>query len=89
MTATLQQHLSESMGHLFKDHSLWNDSRPTNSFSISTWIERSGLASVAKTCNEELKVMFETSFNAGDVHGSAFMGSSVVCAFRLATDKQS
>ena len=71
------------MGHLFEDHSLWNDPS-TDSLSISTWIERSGLASVAKSCHVKLKAMYESSFVGGEVHGSAFLGSSCVRAFRLA-----
>ena len=72
------------MGHLFEDHSLWNAVPSTDSLSISKWIERSGLASVAKSCHDKLKAILESSFVVGEVHGSAFLGSSCVRAFRLA-----
>jgi hypothetical protein len=75
------------MGHLYEDHSLWIDSPSTDTFSISKWIERSGLAGVAKICHEKLKAMFESSINVGEVHGAAFLGSSAVRALRLATDE--
>jgi len=72
------------MGHLFEDHSLWKNIPSTDSLSISKWIERSGLASVAKSCHDKLKTMYESSVVVGEVHGSAFLGSSCVRAFRLA-----
>jgi proteasome component ECM29 len=71
------------MGHLYEDNSLWN-TQPTESPSISIWIETCGLHLVLRTCAEKLNTILGSSFVVGEVHGAACLGSECVRAFRLA-----
>lgn len=71
------------MGHLYEDNSLWN-TQPTESPSISIWVETCGLHLVLRTCAEKLNTILGSSFVVGEVHGAACLGSECVRAFRLA-----
>ncbi|KAL9182267.1 hypothetical protein ACHAXT_012919 [Thalassiosira profunda] len=78
-----RRQLAEVMGHLYEDHLLWQD-EPTKPLSLASWIESTGLGSIAKTCGEKLATMSEGSFVVGEVHGAAFLGAACVRALRLA-----
>jgi len=81
-SAKARRHFSEVVGHLYEDHALWTDS--PGSFSVSDWIEITGLKNMATICTKTLGTMFEPSFVLGEVHGAAFLGSQCVRALRLA-----
>jgi proteasome component ECM29 len=74
------------MGHLYEDHSLWGN-LSTEPPLISTWIETSGLHHDSRVCVEKLKTILGSSFIIGEVHGAAFLGSTCVRAFRLASSE--
>lgn len=77
-----RRHFSEVLGHLYSDHTLWTES--PGSFSISDWIDVTGLLKTATICSMKLETMFQPSFILGEVHGAAFLGSQCVRAVRLA-----
>lgn len=85
-SAKARRHFSEVIGHLYEDHTLWTDS--PSSFSISDWVDMTGLLKMAELCTAKLSTMFEPSILLGEVHGAAFLGSQCVRALRLADAKK-
>ena len=56
-SAKARRHFSEVIGHLYEDHTLWTDS--PSSFSISDWVDITGLLKMAELCTAKLSTMFE------------------------------
>jgi len=79
-----RRHLAKVMGHLYEDHSLWDVDFSTKSLFVNAWLEKSGIAKIARNCSDKVSTMFGSSFALGEVHGAAFLGSSCVRSFRLA-----
>lgn len=79
----LQRHFAEVMRYLYGDQSLWNNTldSSTGSFSVSSWINVTGLLHRATLCREKVGTMIHSSHVLGEVHGAAYLGASCVYAF--------
>jgi hypothetical protein len=79
-----RRNFSDVMRALYEDQSLWSDGNNSD-FTISAWLDKSGLFERAKLCRDKLEaITTQSSFVLGEVHGSAFLSASCVRAFRLA-----
>eukprot|EP00978_Attheya_sp_CCMP212_P004710 scaffold10348_cov54-Attheya_sp.AAC.3 len=81
-----RRYLAESAGYLYEDWSLWVDGDSQQSvFDFSAWVSRCGIEQTMSLCASKLTEMQTNLFMAGEVHGAAFLGSTCVRAFRLAS----
>ena len=81
-----RRYLAEACGCVYEDQDLWQNSAGVN-LELDEWANKCQILRPLRKCAKELTDMQTGLFQAGEVHGAAFLGARCCRAFRLLAAK--